>query len=603
MQALLLAAGMGKRLEKFTKDNTKCMVEVAGRKLIDRAIEAVRYAGIKKMIVVVGYKGDNLVNYIKENYTEKEMEFFFIDNKDYAISNNIYSFYLAKEYLMEEDTVLLESDLIYDKTLIKRVLDDSHPDVVTVAKYKSWMDGTLIIKDEEGCITQFVDKKDMDYDALDIYYKTVNIYKFSKTFLKNVYFPFLEAYMKAYGLNSYYETPLKIVAHIAGKTLHAYEVGDLPWYEIDDEQDLDIADVMFSAGPMRYDKIISKFGGYWRYDRIVDFCYLVNPYFPPKKMVSKMKQEFPILLAQYPSGLSMQNMNAGRVFHVDQTKILVGNGAAELINVLGRYLSGKVAVALPTFNEYVRCFRSCDLTVVDNSVRDYRHDLSVLKTATKDADALMIVNPDNPSGHMLDLCEVLDLAKEAEKNNCVLVVDESFVDFAQSSRRFTLLDNDVLDRHKNLIVIKSVSKSFGVPGLRLGVLATADENAIAFMRREMQVWNVNSFAEYYLQIYNLYEKTYRSACDKIANERQRVIERLSRIPGIKVYPSEANYVMVDLKDHSSYDFCVRMLDAHDILMKDLSSKNYFFGKNFIRVAIRDREDNDKLLVAMQSELI
>lgn len=602
MQALLLAAGMGKRLDKFTKNNTKCMVEVAGKKLIDRAIEAIRYAGITKFIIVVGYQGENLVRYIRENFEDSGIEFVFINNEDYAISNNIYSFYLAKEYIEKEDTLLLESDLIYDKTLVKKVLDCPYDDVVTVAKYKSWMDGTLIIKDDEGCITQFVDKKDMNYDTLDVYYKTVNIYKFSKEFIKNVYLPFLEAYMKAYGLNSYYETPLKIVAHIAGKTLHAYEVGDLPWYEIDDEQDLDIADVMFSRGPMRYDKIISKFGGYWRYDHILDYCYLVNPYFPPRQMVSKMKQEFPTLLTQYPSGLSMQNMNAGRIFRVDQEKILVGNGAAELINVLGRYLQGKVTVALPTFNEYVRCFRSCELKEIDNSAWDYRHNLSALREATKGSDALMVVNPDNPSGYLLDKEEVLDLAKTAKENDCILVIDESFVDFAEKERRYTLLDNAILDRFDNLIVLKSISKSFGVPGLRLGVLATSNREAIAFLRREMQVWNVNSFAEYYLQVYNLYEKTYLSSCDKIAAERARVSEKLKKTPGIKVYPSEANYIMIDLGKKSSYDFCVRMLDRHNILMKDLSSKNHFEGKNFIRVAIRSREENDYLLNAMSEEL-
>lgn len=603
MQALMLAAGMGKRLGKFTNDNTKCMVDIAGKKLIDRAIDAVKLAGIKKFTIVVGYKGQNLIEYINNNYSNCGIDFHFINNKDYATSNNIYSFYMAKDLVENEDTILLESDLIYDVSLIKKVVEHPAKDVVTVAKYQSWMDGTLVMMDENNNITQFVDKSDMKYEILDQYYKTVNIYKFSKEFCKNIYIPFLEAYMKAYGLNSYYETPLKVIAHVAKTPLVAYEVGDLPWYEIDDEQDLDISEVMFGSGKKKYDNIISKFGGYWRYSKMLDFCYLVNPYFPPKAMLDKIKQEMPVLLTSYPSGLNMQNMNAERIFKVNQENILVGNGAAELINALGLTLTGKVAVGLPTFNEYVRCFRNCELVKIDNSQWDYSHNLQYLKEITREVDTLMIVNPDNPSGYTLSKEEIEELLDEANKNSCKIVIDESFIDFANSDKRYSLLSNEILSRFTNLIVVKSISKSYGVPGLRLGILASYDKVLLKKIRDLMQVWNINSFAEYYLQIYNLYEKTYLSSCDKIASERTRMIKELRKIDGIKVYDSEANYVMIDLKKVSSYDFCVKMLNTYNILIKDLSSKNYFNGKNFIRVAIRRKEENDKLIDAMEKEII
>ena len=603
MQALMLAAGMGKRLGKFTNNNTKCMVEVAGKKLIDRAIEAVKLAGINKFTLVVGYEGQKLIDYINSKYSNCGIEFSFINNKDYATSNNIYSFYMAKDLVENEDTILLESDLIYDVSLIKKVVEHPAKDVVTVAKYQSWMDGTLVMMDENNNITQFVDKSDMKYELLDQYYKTVNIYKFSKEFCKNIYIPFLEAYMKAYGLNSYYETPLKVIAHVAKTPLVAYEVGDLPWYEIDDEQDLDISEVMFGSGKKKYDNIISKFGGYWRYSKMLDFCYLVNPYFPPKAMLDKIKQEMPVLLTSYPSGLNMQNMNAERIFKVNQENILVGNGAAELINALGLTLTGKVAVGLPTFNEYVRCFRNCELVKIDNSQWDYSHNLQYLKEITREVDTLMIVNPDNPSGYTLSKEEIEELLDEANKNSCKIVIDESFIDFANSDKRYSLLSNEILSRFTNLIVVKSISKSYGVPGLRLGILASYDKVLLKKIRDLMQVWNINSFAEYYLQIYNLYEKTYLSSCDKIASERTRMIKELRKIDGIKVYDSEANYVMIDLKKVSSYDFCVKMLNTYNILIKDLSSKNYFNGKNFIRVAIRRKEENDKLIDAMEKEII
>lgn len=603
MQALMLAAGMGKRLGKFTGNNTKCMLEVAGKKLVDRAIEAVAKAGIDKFIFVIGYKGDNLRDYILDKYKDSPMEFVFIDNKDYATSNNIYSFYMAKEYLEQDDTIMMESDLIFDSSLIQKLVQSPERDMAVVAKYESWMDGTVVTCDGEDNITQFIEKVDMDLSLTEQYYKTVNVYKFSPQFVTNIYFPFLEAYMKAYGLNSYYETALKVVSHLSKATLKAFYMDDMPWYEIDDAQDLDIATILFSTGKRKYDAIISKFGGYWRYSKMLDFCYLVNPYFPPKKMVEKMQKEFPVLLTQYPSGLNIQNMNAERIFGVDESHILVGNGAAELINVLGMWMKGKVAVGLPTFNEYVRCFRNCELIPIDNSRNDYLHDFDYLTSLCGKVDYICLVSPDNPSGDLLTKQEVETLCEKAQKLNTGIVIDESFIDFADPDKRYTLLNNDVLNRFDNLIVVKSISKSFGVPALRLGVLASSNVKILSELRSLMQVWNINSFAEYYLQIYNLYAAQYVKACDSIAYERNRFIRELQDINSIRVYPSQANYLMIDLGDTNSYEFCVRMLNDYNILVKDLSSKNYFKGKNFVRVAIRNEQDNDAMIKAMKEVLV
>ena len=599
----MLAAGMGKRLGKFTGNNTKCMLEVAGKKLVDRAIEAVAKAGIDKFIFVIGYKGDNLRDYILDKYKDSPMEFVFIDNKDYATSNNIYSFYMAKEYLEQDDTIMMESDLIFDSSLIQKLVQSPERDMAVVAKYESWMDGTVVTCDGEDNITQFIEKVDMDLSLTEQYYKTVNVYKFSPQFVTNIYFPFLEAYMKAYGLNSYYETALKVVSHLSKATLKAFYMDDMPWYEIDDAQDLDIATILFSEGKRKYDAIISKFGGYWRYSKMLDFCYLVNPYFPPKKMVEKMQKEFPVLLTQYPSGLNIQNMNAERIFGVDESHILVGNGAAELINVLGMWMKGKVAVGLPTFNEYVRCFRNCELIPIDNSRNDYLHDFDYLTSLCGKVDYICLVSPDNPSGDLLTKQEVETLCEKAQKLNTGIVIDESFIDFADHDKRYTLLNNDLLNRFDNLRVVKSISKSFGVPALRLGVLASSNVKILSELRSLMQVWNINSFAEYYLQIYNLYASQYAKACDSIAFERNRFIRELQDITSIRVYPSQANYLMIDLGDTNSYEFCVRMLNDYNILVKDLSSKNYFKGKNFVRVAIRDAQDNDAMIKAMKEVLL
>ena len=213
-----------------------------------------------------------------------------------------------------------------------------------------------------------------------------------------------------------------------------------------------------------------------------------------------------------------------------------------------------------------------------------------------------MVSPDNPSGAMLTKEQVLDLAEYAKERGKRLLLDESFIDFAEPEKRYTLIDEEILTDYDNLIIVKSIGKSYGVAGLRLGVLASSDTQLLSMIRANMQIWNVNSFAEYYLQIYNLFAADYDAACEKIANERKRMIVRLNLINGIKPYESQANYIMIDLGARSSYEFCVECLENHNMLIKDLSSKNFFRGRNFIRVAIKDRRENDIFLKTIEEML-
>ena len=474
-------------------------------------------------------------------------------------------------------------------------MDLPQPNVVSIAKYKSWMDGTVVTCNDGGFITSFMDKAEMDLYNVEDYYKTVNIYKFSKEFCKNIYIPFLEAYMKGFGLNSYYETVLKVVPSFSGDVLYGYEIGDTKWYEIDDAQDLDISNVLFETGTKKYDLMISKFGGYWRYEKVLDFCYLVNPYFPSQKMVDKMQVEFSRLLGAYPSGLAIQNMNAERVFEVDERFIILGNGAAELINSLGHLTTGKIAVGLPTFNEYIRCFKNSEIVKIDNSLNNYQHSIKAYKDVCKDVNLLCIVSPDNPSGALLTQNEVFEILDEAKKYNTKVLIDESFIDFADNDKKYTLLTNETLTRYPNLLVVKSIGKSYGVAGLRLGVIATSNIELLKQLKSYMQIWNINSMAEYFMQIFNIYKKSYILSCDKIASERNRMIAEINQINGIEAFSSQANFIMINLKQNSSYDFCVNALNNANILIKDLSTKNYFNNKNYIRIAVRDEVDNNKLL--------
>lgn len=596
MQALMLAAGMGKRLGKYTQGQTKCMVNVGGKPLLEHAADALRMAGIRHFIIVTGFAGDKLEAYAREHLSDFELEF--IHNPDYATTNNIYSLYLARDAMQKDDTILLESDLIYEPQLIRSLVEAPQENIVTVAKYESWMDGTVTQLDEQGYVREFIEKKDFRFASAGEYYKTVNIYKFSRDFASRLYVPFLHAYIQAYGTNRYYELVLKTLARTPGAEMYGYEVGNLKWYEIDDAQDLDIADTLFAPDEKRLSAYELHFGGFWRFSGLKDFCYLVNPYYPPVKMLDQMKYFFDPLLTQYPSGMRIQKLLACRCFGVSEEYILVGNGAAELINTLGRILHGSMALPLPAFNEYVRCFRDCDIHPLRSADCDFGFDLNALKEAARQNDNLVLVNPDNPSGaflHKEELFELLDVCAEAG-TRCV--IDESFVDFAEPELRFTLFDDAVLKQYPSLIVIKSVSKSYGVPGLRLGLIASADSELMDAMRSFLPIWNINSFAEYFMQIFTLYESSYTAACDRIAEQRSRMIQALSAVPYLTPYPSQANYVLCSVSGIPSKELANRLLESDRILIKDCSQKNGFDGQNFVRIAVRDESDNQALYDAL-----
>lgn len=594
---MILAAGMGKRLGKFTQNQAKCMVKVGGITLIERSIDAIKKAGIKKLILVVGYEADKLKKFIEKNVTDIDVEF--VENQDYASTNNIYSLYLARSYLSKDDTILMESDLIYESKIIQDMVSCEDKNLVAVAKYKHWMDGTVTLLNAKKEIIDFIEKKDFRYNDVDTYYKTVNIYKFSKDFSANQYIPFLNAYIKAYGKNKYYELVLKAIAHLSSANLKAFNVDDTAWYEIDDAQDLNIANTLFAKGEEKLRSYERHFGGYWRFTDLKDFCYLVNPYYPPKKMVDHLQYFFDTLLRNYPSGMKNLVLAAGKMFHVDESFILVGNGAAELINVLGRVIKGNVALSLPSFNEYVRCFKECEIKAIFSNEDDYRLNKDRIIEMSKSCDAVFIINPDNPSGSFIPKNEIIEILNACKENNTICVVDESFIDFAEQDIRYTLVKNKILKDYPNLIVIKSISKSYGVPGLRLGILATSNTELLKTLHDFLPVWNINSFAEYFMQINGSYEKEYIESCNNIARQRKIMIEHLQKISYLKVYESQANYIMCKVTSGiTSIKLASKLLKEYNILIKDLSKKKGFFKKNYIRLAVKDESQNILLYNAL-----
>lgn len=602
MQAIILAAGMGRRLGELTEGNTKCMLEVNGEKLIDRVVRKLSTLELNRIVIVAGYERSNLIDYIKSTYSELDIEF--VENPVYDRTNNIYSLWLARDYLMSDDTLLLESDLIFEDSVIDCAIESPYPNLALVAKYEPWMDGTMICKDCNDNIVTFIPKSAFDYADTDSYFKTVNIYKLSREFSSQRYLPFLEAYIKAMGNNEYYEQVLRVMTLIDNCEIKAVDIAGRKWYEIDDVQDLRIAETIFADESLRLEKMQHSFGGYWRYLGVLDFCYLVNPYFPTPKMVYEMKANFDNLLRQYPSGMGVNSMLAGKYFGVRQDYICVGNGAAELIKSLMERIEGCLGVVYPTFEEYPNRLPESRREVFVPKDADFSYTASDLMSYFDDRDiaSLLLINPDNPSGNFIPYASLLELAEWSLRKGIRLIVDESFVDFSDGGVQNTLLDNQVLSKYPHLCVVKSISKSYGVPGLRLGVIASADTALISAMKKDVAIWNINSFAEYYMQIFGKYESDYLRSCDLFRLERDSFFRELSAIDFIRVIPSQANYFLCEITSRFSSSELTRLLLARfNILIKDCSSKKGFSdGRQFVRIAVRDRNDNSTLVKALNS---
>ena len=604
MQAIILAAGMGRRLGEYTKDNTKCMLPVNGVRLIDRVLTQLSPLGLTRVIIVVGYQGQNLIDYLGNRY-DGQFPIEYVENPVYDKTNNIYSLALAKQQLQEDDTLLIESDLIYDDGLFQLLLNHPHPNLALVAKYESWMDGTMVRLDDEQNIIDFVSKEAFSFKEVDTYYKTVNIYKFSREFSRTKYVPFLEAYCTAVGNNEYYENVLRIITSLNDHSLKALPLTHEKWYEIDDKQDLDIAEALFADEKDLLRKFYGRFGGYWRFPQMLDFCYLVNPYFPPQKLVDEMQSQFKTLLTQYPSGMKVNSLLASKCYGVSEEYIIPGNGAAELISALMEHMEGTVGFIRPTFEEYPNRFdRSRQVTFVpENDEYRYTADDLIAFFGTHPVDTLLLINPDNPSGNYIPKDDVLRLADWCAAHDMHLVVDESFVDFCEDYATASLLSDTILEQHPNLVVMKSISKSFGVPGLRLGVLASADKTLIAQMKQRVSIWNLNSFAEFYMQIYTKYERDYQKACARFVAERADFEQKLRQVPFLRVMPSQANYFLCEvLQPFTAREVVVKILKQFNILTRDCSAKPGLDGRQYMRIAVRDHKDNSQLVEALKSLL-
>ena len=192
-------------------------------------------------------------------------------------------------------------------------------------------------------------------------------------------------------------------------------------------------------------------------------------------------------------------------------------------------MKGRIGIIRPTFDEYPNRYNRRDTLVFEPDGENFSYNAKDVMGYfdDKDIESIIIINPDNPSGNYIIKKELIELVEWAKLKNILIIVDESFVDFAEE-KDSGLLQENIITKYEHLIIIKSISKSYGVPGARLGVMASGNKKLIAHIKRKVAIWNINSFAEFYMQIEEKYHEDYLDSLELLKKERSRFAVELKQ---------------------------------------------------------------------------
>jgi threonine-phosphate decarboxylase len=340
--------------------------------------------------------------------------------------------------------------------------------------------------------------------------------------------------------------------------------------------------------------------GYEKAKDIIDFCFIANPYYPTREMLEDLKENFPNLIKSYPSSSSITSQNnLAAVLHVNADHLIIGNGATELIVLINTTLIERIAVPVPTFGEYIEKLkdqRDAELFTL-RPEENYRLDLTAYLAWVHQhgLKALLVINPGNPTGQLLSLDEMIEFLERA-KDMELVIVDESFIDFAGDTIPSLL---QVAEQFSNLLLVRSMSKHCGVPGLRLGYCYSGNLYVLNRMRQYIPTWNVNTLAQYFLSLLPSTNAAYHESRKRLIGDVRWLYNALRAIAGIEVYPTGANFVLFKIKGGmTAAELQGLLLTEHGMYVRDCSNK--IGMDNFhIRVASQGREKDSKLVEALE----
>lgn len=333
-------------------------------------------------------------------------------------------------------------------------------------------------------------------------------------------------------------------------------------------------------------------------DKIIDFSSNINPFIVDS--MDKIVAAGVGSLQKYPDiKYRRLRKNISDYLGVDDSQVIPGNGATEIIYLLMRNLRGRLAIINPTFSEYRKGAEIASLSVVDFVMdwkKDFKLDLDEIYRRKDEFDSIFICNPNNPDGSVREIKKLLEFA---EKEGKLLIVDETFIEFADSEKDRSLVN--MVEKSKNLFIIRAVTKFFGIPGIRLGYGISSNRELLQKMYDEKEPWTINSFADSASDFIFKEEEYIRKSKEYFSKERVCMINEINKIDGIKAFNSDANFILVRFENKNVLDVKENLLKRAGLLIRDASN---FIGldSSFARVAIKNHEQNTVLVDALRSVL-
>ena len=596
-RAVILAAGRGSRLQSLTENMPKCLVEIGGAPLLVRTLDGLAEQGLDEAVIVIGYGGETVRERIGESHAGLAIHY--VEAPDFASTNNIRSLWDARDYL-DRDVLLLEADVVFDAEVVGALLEVPGSSAA-VAPFERPLSGTVVHCNAADCVTSFTLGADQGpgFDSVQAL-KTVNIYLLREALLRDLVVPRLCRTVEAGHVERYYETVLQeCVAEGSLRDLAAVDVSSHRWYEVDDPRDLDAAQFRFLEREAQYEPIQRLHGSYWRYG-FVDHSYLYNMHFPLAEMMNVFRDDLHEIVTNYPVGQQELARLVADWNGADAGQLAVANGGAELIKILGNQFMERMAIPTPSFNEYEEVIASEGLNRFPLDPVTFELDVDAFAESAIEwkSDTAILVTPNNPTALSVSRPEILRLAKRLEAADCRLIVDESFIEFARGGEQNGV--ENAIQEHPNLVIIKSMSKVFGIAGLRIGYLLSAERAFIKAVRRALPIWNVNGLAEQFLRTVGRYRDEFAASCEQTRATCSALYDDLAAMPDLEPIRPDANFILARLGDgaQSAPEVARRLYVEQNILVKDCASKSMPDADRYLRIASRTPAENRVLVEAL-----
>jgi len=352
----------------------------------------------------------------------------------------------------------------------------------------------------------------------------------------------------------------------------------------------------FSSRADKFKFISSQHGGYYRHG-FVDHAYLYNLYFPPEALFSRLKDSIHDLVLNYPVAQHALAELVGIIINQNAKGIVVGNGAAELIKIVSSQVARKLIIPVPSFNEYANAAPADRVFEFPLDFPSFHLDVDkfAAEAIRVEADVAVVVTPNNPTSIAVPRANLQRLARKLESHGCILIIDESFLDFTENPDEWSL--EGALDNHANVAIFKSMSKAYGICGLRIGYMVTANDDFAEEVRKGVHIWNVNGFAEEFLRMLPEYFQEFQKSCSRVRSDRNSMYKMLGTIPGMTVYKPDANFIFCRLPEDTANgpDITRKLFIDHNILIKDCVGKTQPDADRYLRIACRTEPENRELV--------